>query len=108
MRSDEPPSDDSTDFSDSPQVTTRANSGIASYTLLAVVALILPHVLMRFAGDYAAAILAIAVSTVWVKFMQSSCLNGGMICALMSMAIVFNAVGFLLGALIRFARSLLS
>jgi hypothetical protein len=31
-----------------------------------------------------------------------------MICALMSMAIVFNAVGFLLSALIGFARSLLS
>lgn len=73
---------------------------------LGVAALLLPHISLPFVGAYWAAVLAVAIFALWVMVMPTTCMNGGLIFSLVAMAVLFNTVGIVLAAAIRFAVSL--
>ena len=51
---------------------------------------------------------AIAVFVLWATVMPTTCMSGGLICSLVAMAVLFNTIGIVLAAVIRFVVSLFS
>lgn len=82
--------------------------GLIVFLTLGIAALLLPYISIPFVGVYWAAVVAIAVFVVWVTVMPSTCMNGGLICSLVAMAVLFNTIGIVLGAAVRFLVSLFS
>jgi hypothetical protein len=92
---------------DSPlAVSKRVDLGLTVFLALGAVACLLPHVSILFVGVYWAVLVATAVFVLWSAVMPTSCMNGGLICSLVAMAVFFNAIGIALGASIRFVVSL--
>ena len=84
----------------------RLTLGPLLFFVLANVAFWLPHIMTSFVGVYWAALVAVVVFTLWVSFMPTTCMNGGLICSMVAMLVLFNTVGILLAAAIRFVVSL--
>lgn len=82
--------------------------GVLIFLVLGVVALSLPYIATSFVGGYWAAAVAVAVLVLWFAVMPTTCMSGGLICSLVAMAIMFNTIGFVLVAAIRFVVSLFS
>lgn len=70
--------------------------------------IVLPYVSIAWVGLYWAAAGAVGVFILWVTVMPTTCMNGGLICSLVAIAVLFNTIGFLLGAGVRFVVSLFS
>jgi hypothetical protein len=82
--------------------------GLLVFLTLGVAALLSPYALIPFVGVYWAAAAAVGVLLVWFAVMQTTCINGGLICSLVALAILSNTIGIVIGATIRFAASLLA
>lgn len=80
--------------------------GLFIFLTLGVVALLLPHISISFVGLYWAGVVAVVVFVVWVTVMPTTCMSGGLICSLVAMAVLFNTLGIVLAAGIRFVVSL--
>jgi hypothetical protein len=65
-----------------------------------------PHSAISLVGLNWAAVVAVAVFFVWVTVMPTTCMNGGLICSIVAMAVLFNTIGIVLAAVIRFVVSL--
>ena len=82
--------------------------GLVIFLTLGVVALLLPHISIPFVGLYWAAVVAVVVFVVWVTVMPTTCMSGGLVCSFVAMAVLFNTLGIVLAAGIRFVVSLFS
>lgn len=80
--------------------------GLLQFVALGSLALVLPLVVALFTGVFWAAAVAMAVCVLWFTRMQTSCINGGMICSLMAIAVMCNTTGLVLAAGLRFLTSL--
>lgn len=78
----------------------RFDWGLLLFIALGVAALVSPHCAILFAGLYWAAVVAVGVCALWVTVMPTTCLNGGLICSFAAMAILFNTIAIVLGAII--------
>jgi hypothetical protein len=81
--------------------------GLLLFIVLANVAFWLPHVFTAFVGVYWGALVAVVVFVLWFGFMPTTCMSGGLICSMVAMLVLFNTIGVLLAAAIRFVVSLL-
>ena len=82
--------------------------GLYLFLVFAIAALVLPHAALLFWGVYWAALAACIVFVVWFGVMPTTCMNGGLICSLVAIMVLFNTVGIVLVALVKFTVSLFS
>jgi hypothetical protein len=80
--------------------------GLVVFLVLAVIALLLPHISISFGGVYWGAGVAVALFVVWGGMMPTTCMSGGLVCSLAAMLILFNTIGIVLAAIIRLVVSL--
>ncbi len=80
--------------------------GLIAFFLLGVTALGMPNISIAFLGVYWAAIVAVGIFAIWFTFMPTRCINGGLICSVVAIAVLVNTIGFVFGAVIRFVASL--
>jgi len=82
--------------------------GLYLFLVFASAALVLPHATLLFWGVYWAALAACIVLAVWFGVMPTTCMSGGLICSLVAIMALFNTVGIVLLALVKFTVSLFS
>lgn len=80
--------------------------GLLQFVALGSLALVLPLVVAVFAGVFWAAAVSMAVCVLWFTRMQTTCMNGGMICSLTAIAVICNTTGIVFAAGLRFVTSL--
>lgn len=78
----------------------RFDGGLIVFLALAALVLLSPHIAIVFVGLYWAAVIAVGVCALWVTVMPTTCMNGGLICSCVAMAILFNTIAIVLGAII--------
>lgn len=86
----------------------RMQWGLIVFLALGMCAILTPHATVWVAGVYWGAVLAGVVLIVWVMVMQTSCMNGGLICSLVAMIILSNSLGIVLAAVVRYLVSTFS
>jgi hypothetical protein len=74
---------------------------LIAFVSIAIAALLGPHISLTFIGVYWSAALSVAIFAVWFSVMQTTCINGGMICSLFAMAILLNTIGLVFLAVVR-------
>lgn len=77
--------------------------GALAFLVLAVVAYFAPYLSAIIIGPYWAVAVAIVVAVLWFRNMQTTCINGAMICSLVAFAIAGNMVSTAVIAIIHFA-----
>lgn len=78
-----------------------AGIGLPSFLAFAVLAYLMPFVVITFFGVYWGAGAAIVLFVLWVYVMPTTCMNGGLICSFVAMMLFVNTIAIVIFALIR-------
>lgn len=78
-----------------------AGMSLFRFLALAVLAYLIPLVVISFLGVHWGAGVAILIFVVWVYVMPTTCMNGGLICSFVATMLLVNAIALVVAALVR-------
>ncbi|MEI8018839.1 MAG: hypothetical protein WCH39_11620 [Schlesneria sp.] len=78
-----------------------AGMSLFGFLALAVIAFLVPFVVVPFFGVHWGAGAAISIFVFWVYVMPTTCMNGGLICSFVATMLLVNAIAFVVATLVR-------